>query len=740
MGVVYQARHVKLNRPAALKMVLGDARAESKEIIRFLAEAEAVAAIDHPHVVRVYEFGEADGRPFLALELCPGGSLADRLYAAGRLDPAAAAELVRKLAAGVAAAHALGIVHRDLKPGNVLFDDRGEPKVSDFGLAKKGAGAGVTLAGAVMGTPAYMSPEQAKGESKFVGPQADVWALGVILYECLTADRPFKGGTREELLAAIISADPAPPRRAAPGVPRDLDLICRKCLAKEPHDRYPAAGELADDLGRFLAGKPTLARPAALVERGWKWARRNKPAVTVILALAALAGIATWQAVRAETEAVRANDEATRAGTEATNARLAEAKAVEREGREKAAKEDEKKARETAEEVARFMREVFTQTSAHGQASPTRKVDPNLTVLGAMTHATKALEGRFPDRPQIEAAVRLTLGQTFQELGRFPEAEEQFRLAVAGYEKTLGPDHPETLKGVGNLAGLYSEKGNHPAAELLYKRALAGQEAVLGPDHPDTLTSVHNLAALYRETGDIAAAGPLFRRALDGYEKVYGPDHPDTLTSVSNLAGLYYAAGDYPAAEPLFRRALAGQEKALGPDHPDTLLSANNLAGLYDETGRYPAAEPLYRRALAGQEQVLGPDHPDTLTTVANLAELYAAMKRYADAVPLLERAVVEYAKRPEMAGAVPSLRGLLGLSLLASGKPAVAEPHLLAGYDGLAKRKALGPRGRTRLWHTAQGLAEVYDSTNRPAEAAAWRAKLAALPPEVAPRPRPAK
>jgi len=268
MGVVYRARHVKLNRTAALKMVLGAARADSKEIIRFLAEAEAVAAVRHPHVVGVYEFGDADGRPFLALEFCPGGTLAERLKA-GRLAPRAAAELVRKVAGGVAAAHALGIVHRDLKPGNVLFDESEEPKVSDFGLAKRGAGAELTQSQAVLGTPAYMSPEQAKGDTKFVGPQADVWALGVILYECLTGERPFADPDQRRVLFLVATEEPQRPRKIDPSIPRDLETVCLKCLEKDPGDRYPTAAALADDLRAWAAGRAVSVRSRGRLRRLW---------------------------------------------------------------------------------------------------------------------------------------------------------------------------------------------------------------------------------------------------------------------------------------------------------------------------------------------------------------------------------------------------------------------------------------------------------------------------------------
>jgi eukaryotic-like serine/threonine-protein kinase len=286
MGVVYHAKQVKLNRQVALKMVLGDTPADSKEIIRFLAEAEAAAAIDHPNVVRVYDYGEHEGRPYLALEYLPGGSFADTLKS-GRMKIAAAARFVEKVARGVAAAHELGIVHRDLKPGNVLLDAAGQPKVADFGLAKRGLGADLTQSQAVMGTPAYMSPEQAVGKTKFVGPPADVWALGVILYECLAGQRPYQAGTTQELLAKLIHGDPDPLRPRVPKLPRDLELVCMKCLSKNPADRYASAGELVEDLRRFSAGEPVSVKPAGSVEIAVKWARR-KPTLAASMVLGVL--------------------------------------------------------------------------------------------------------------------------------------------------------------------------------------------------------------------------------------------------------------------------------------------------------------------------------------------------------------------------------------------------------------------------------------------------------------------
>jgi hypothetical protein len=259
MGVVYRARQMSLNREVALKMLPGTF-AEPHEIIRFLQEAEVIAAVKHPHVVQVYDYGQCGSRPYFAMEYLGGGSLVGLIRNAGKLSPTTAAELVEKIARGVQAAHDLGIVHRDIKPQNVLLGEDGEPKVTDFGLAKRGGRTDLTRTGAVMGTPHYMAPEQAAGKTKFVGPAADIYALGVILYECLTGRTPFTAEDTVQLLVKVVEDEPTPIRQHVPNVPRDLEAICLKCLRKEPHARYSTAEDLADDLRRFLSGEPVEAR------------------------------------------------------------------------------------------------------------------------------------------------------------------------------------------------------------------------------------------------------------------------------------------------------------------------------------------------------------------------------------------------------------------------------------------------------------------------------------------------
>jgi WD40 repeat protein/tRNA A-37 threonylcarbamoyl transferase component Bud32 len=302
MGVVYKARHLRLHRVVALKMVLAGAHAGKQHLARFRHEAETVAQLQHPHIVQIYEVGEHDGRPFLALEYVPGGSLAQRLDGTPQ-PPRDAAELIQTLARAVQAAHDQGVIHRDLKPANVLLTADGTPKLTDFGLSKqRDAAAGQTPSGAVLGTPGYMAPEQARGHNRAIGPGADVYSLGAILYECLTGRPPFKAATTLDTLLQVLRDEPVPPGRLVPQVPRDLETVCLMCLSKEPARRYPSAAALADDLGRFLRGEPVQARPVGSVERAWRWCRRNPVvagllgavAATLLLGATVATALAVW--------------------------------------------------------------------------------------------------------------------------------------------------------------------------------------------------------------------------------------------------------------------------------------------------------------------------------------------------------------------------------------------------------------------------------------------------------------
>jgi WD40 repeat protein len=310
MGVVYEARHLALGRPVALKMILAGDQAGPEAVGRFLAEAELAARLQHPHIAQVFDLGTHAGRPFFAMELVAGPTLAARL--GGRpLPPAQAAVLLRTLAAAVQHAHERGVVHRDLKPANVLLLEAPAaapdgsappapwpltvtPKIVDFGLARRvEADSGLTATGAVLGTPSYMAPEQARGDGPRVGPAADVWALGAILYECLTGRPPFQAASAFDTLRLVLEAEPVPPRQLNPAVPVDLETVCLKCLHKDPARRYATAAALAEELGRVLDGRPVQARPAGRAERARRWARRHPAAALALTLTALLAAVVT---------------------------------------------------------------------------------------------------------------------------------------------------------------------------------------------------------------------------------------------------------------------------------------------------------------------------------------------------------------------------------------------------------------------------------------------------------------
>jgi serine/threonine-protein kinase len=315
MGIVYKARHLRLNRPIAFKMMIAGAHAGPEERRRFLREAEAVAGLRHANIVQVHDMGEHEGQPYFTMEYVEGGSLAQRLTGTP-VGARYAAALVATLAEAARVAHEGGIIHRDLKPANILLQRKAipespsetghalkvepapltdfDPKIADFGLARHFEGeSALTATGVCIGTPSYMAPEQALGKTRAIGPPVDIYALGAVLYELLTGRPPFRGETPMETLRQVIHHKPVPPSRLNPRVPRDLETICLKCLHKEPGRRYASAAALADDLRRFGEGRPIQGRPVGWGERLWRWCRRNPTAAALVATALVLVALAS---------------------------------------------------------------------------------------------------------------------------------------------------------------------------------------------------------------------------------------------------------------------------------------------------------------------------------------------------------------------------------------------------------------------------------------------------------------
>jgi serine/threonine protein kinase len=382
MGVVYRARQLSLNRPVALKMIRGGVLAGDEDLRRFRAEAEAVASLDHPHIVPIYEVGEYDGRPYFSMKLIAGRCLADRL--AEIVDrPGEAVRLMAVAARAVHHAHRRGVLHRDIKPANMLLDERGEPHLTDFGLAKRiEADDEMTRTGAILGTPSYMAPEQTWGRRGAVTTATDVYGLGATLYALLTGHAPFGGDTILDTLVQVRERSPEPPSRANARVPHDLETIYLKAMEKEPHRRYDSAHALADDLERCLAGEPIAARPVTAGVRAWMWCKRKPVVAGLLAALAASTIVGSAGIVWKWREAIHQRDDATRSY-------------------------------ETTRTIVDFLtKDVLGQASPERNARGGRKI----TVEEALDRAAASVGSTFASRPAIEAALRQTIGDTYRSL------------------------------------------------------------------------------------------------------------------------------------------------------------------------------------------------------------------------------------------------------------------------------------------------------------------------------------
>jgi serine/threonine protein kinase/tetratricopeptide (TPR) repeat protein len=593
MGIVYQARQLRLNRLVALKMLRAGSMAGPEELARFRHEAEAVARLHHPHIVQIYEVGGPDHQPYFALEYMDGGNLAKKIQ--GTPQPLhEAAALVETLAQAVHCAHLHGIIHRDLKPLNILLQkseirnpksetdpssgvsDFGfrisdfTPKVTDFGLAKSlDAKQAHTRTGDLMGTPAYMAPEQAAGKAKEIGPATDVYALGAILYELLTGRPPFRGETTLETLDQVRSQEPVRPRRLRPKLPRDLDTICLKCLAKEPRKRYATALSLADDLKRFLNGEPIWARPVSWWEKSVKWARR-RPAVAALSAgivasilLAFSIVVWQWRDTRRAWEEAAAHAAAEGDAKEKADAARQLAENHEREAikARQIAEQGQREAleqRENARDALEFLAGLFHGSDPTGLEGlgfrSGQNANAKISVLELLNNGTRTVNAQRIKNPAVRATLLDQLGDLYRSLGFLDKAERLLKEALDLRQTHCGPEHEDTATSLYHVAWLYHDRGKYADAERFYRQAWAIRQKRFDNDSLPCAQVMFNLAwTLAHQFVDPSAtryeeAEHLLRQVLKIRQDQLGSNHREVGVTWAALATLRFPKNETEGA------------------------------------------------------------------------------------------------------------------------------------------------------------------------------------------------
>lgn len=653
MGVVYRAKHRDLNRVVALKMLRSSAIGDVESRERFRAEAEAVARLQHPNIIQVFEIGEfepacgaEDASPFIALEFVDGGNLTSLTMAPQ--SARSAAELIEKLACAVHSAHELGVVHRDLKPANVLLTRKGEPKIADFGLAKQlhpeldGAGRFMTQAGIAVGTPEYMPPEQTAGKPATLA--IDIYALGVILYELLTARVPFRGATPHETMLIALDTDPVPPRRLQPGLPRDLETICLKCLEKSPARRYASAAALAADLRCFLDGKPIHARRTTPVEKAIRWCRRNPLPAAFAAATVATIALAFAMVTRSNVQLEQSLEKEAKLRDEAVDAGIQA-----RQARDVAAHESERanEANLASQEVAVFMLGLLDEADplafsgrlfggTGGDRTAHTKPEQILERALAKLNATKQTS------PGVRATLLDKIGSIYSSLGKADRARPLLEEALEIRRKEHGDDSLEVActwhnLGLMNLATMSSE-----AAEKAYRRALAVRERRLGPEHTDVTITLTHLSVVMAIRESWTESTNLLRRARANHLKAGTTESREYGLVVVLLTGLQFCQGSSAEATLLLPEAISLLRKHEGNGPLAQSMQLYLEGRLAHATGLNAIAGKRFAASADLVEKTLGETHFLVLMLRADLACFSYEHNRDLDAAETEYRRVVQ--------------------------------------------------------------------------------------------------
>ncbi|MHC4526467.1 MAG: tetratricopeptide repeat protein, partial [Planctomycetota bacterium] len=636
-GVVYMAQQEEpIRRRVALKIIkLG---MDTKQVIaRFEAERQALAMMEHPNIAKVLDAGATDtGRPYFVMELVKGIPITEYCDK-NNLDTRQRLELFIEVCRAVQHAHQKGIIHRDIKPTNVMITQRDGtpvPKIIDFGIAKATQARLTektlfTEYHQFIGTPEYMSPEQAEMGELDIDTRSDIYSLGVLLYELLTGGTPLDGerlrsSAYDEMLKTIRETEPPKPstrlntlgdalsdvarhRHVEPSelcrlLTGDLDWVVMKALEKDRTRRYETANELAQDVERHLRDEPVVAGPPGAVYRLRKFIRRNRALVTsvAVVLVVLMAGI-----VASTIFAV---------------------------GQARARAEAERQVK-IAQAVADFL-----ENDVLASVEPARAKGPEVTVRYILDKASESMGDKFEDEPLVEASIHQTLGSTYMSIGKFDVGESHLKRALEIRREQLGAEHTDTLDSMHDLGSYYTfwARGRLDEAEALLVQAGEIRRHILGSEHPDTLKSMFSRGWVYHNQDRFDKAEPLLVKALEGQRRVLGQEHPDTLKSMFWLGWAYFwVQRRYDKAEPLLVKALEGQRRVLGQEHPDTLRSAGALGELYQAQGRDDEAAHLLAEMVEASRRVLGDEHPHTLDFMTDLCFLYRAQGRYDEAMSI---------------------------------------------------------------------------------------------------------